>query len=144
MLLPPMIPIPLAKPLVAIAPRCMGTAGAGFPSPSQDWEEDSISLIDLLRLDRAASYVFRISGSSMVDAGICDDDVVVVDRDTRPVEGHIVIAIVDGGFVCRQLVRREGEMLLEARNSRQRTPATPARDVEIWGVIRTCVRDYRR
>lgn len=143
MLLPPMMPVPLTAPPVGLAPRCMGAAGAGFPSPSQDWEEDSISLIDLLRLDRAASYVFRISGSSMIDAGICDDDVVVVDRDTRPVEGHIVIAIVDGGFVCRQLVRREGEMLLEARNNRQRTPPSPARDVEIWGVVRTCVRDYR-
>ena len=97
-----------------------------------------------LRLDRAASFVFRISGSSMIEAGIHDNDVVVVDRDTRPVEGHIVIAIVDGGFVCRQLVRRSGAMFLEARNSRQCYEATSAEGVEIWGVVRTGVRDYRR
>ncbi|MDH2135093.1 peptidase, partial [Sphingobium yanoikuyae] len=103
-----------------------------------------ISLIELLRLDRAASFVFRISGSSMIDAGIHDNDVVVVDRDTRPVEGHIVIAIVDGGFVCRQLCRRRGDLLLEARNAQQIYEPTPVEGVEIWGVVRTGVRDYRR
>jgi DNA polymerase V len=80
----------------------------------------------------------------MIEAGIHDNDVVVVDRDTRPAQGHIVIAIVDGGFVCRQLVQRRGATFLEARNSQQSYEATPAEDVEIWGVVRTSVRDYRR
>src|SRR3546814_970611 len=61
----------------------------------------------------------------MIDAGIHDNDVVVVDRDTRPVEGHIVIAIVDGGFVCRQLCRRRGDLLLAARNAQQIYEPTP-------------------
>ncbi len=80
----------------------------------------------------------------MIDAGIYDDDVVVVDRDTRAVEGHIVIAVVDGGFVCRQLARRQGGIFLEARNSHQHYDPTPAEGVEIWGVVRTSVRDFRR
>mgnify|MGYP001763369690 CR=1 FL=1 len=80
----------------------------------------------------------------MIDAGIYDNDVVVVDRDTRPADGHIVIAIVDGGFVCRQLCRRRGAAFLEARNAQQAYEATPAEGVEIWGVVRTGVRDYRR
>lgn len=143
MLLPLMQPVPLAGVPEELIPLLTGAAGAGFPSPSQDWAEDRICLIELLRLDRAASFVFRISGSSMKDAGIHDNDVVVVDRDTRPVEGHIVIAIVDGGFVCRQLARRQGGMFLEARNSRQHYEPTPAEGVEIWGVVRTSVRDYR-
>src|SRR3546814_2330068 len=98
-MLPLMQPVPLADVPQGTILRIVGAAGAGFPSPAQDWQDDAISLIELLRLDRAASFVFRISGSSMIDAGIHDNDVVVVDRDTRPVEGHIVIAIVDGGFV---------------------------------------------
>src|SRR3546814_15445845 len=79
----------------------------------------------------------------MIDAGIHDNDVVVVDRDTRPVEGHIVIAIVDGGFVCRQLCRRRGDLSLEARNAQQIYAPTPVEGVEIWGVVRTGVREYR-
>lgn len=144
MLIPHMQPVPLAKLPAALIPLLIGAAGAGFPSPSQDWQEDSICLIDLLQLDRAASFVFRISGSSMVDAGIYDNDIVVVDRDTRAVDGHVVIAIVDGGFVCRQLARRHGAMYLEARNSRQCYEPTPADGIEIWGVVRTSVRDFRR
>ena len=143
-MLPTMQPVPLAEVPKGTVLRIIGAAGAGFPSLAQDWEDDAISLIELLRLDRAASFVFRISGSSMIDAGIHDNDVVVVDRDTRPIEGHIVIAIVDGGFVCRQLVSRCGAMLLEARNSLQFYEPTPAEGVEIWGVVRTGVRDYRR
>ncbi len=144
MMLPLMQPVPLADVPMGTVLRVVGAAGAGFPSPAQDWEDDAINLIELLRLDRPASFVFRISGSSMVEAGIYDNDVVVVDRDTRPAEGHIVIALVDGGFVCRQLVRRRGAIQLEARNSQQCYEAISAEGVEIWGVVRTGVRDYRR
>lgn len=91
-MLPLMQPVPIAEVPKGILLRIVGAAGAGFPSPAQDWQDDAISLIELLRLDRAASFVFRISGSSMIEAGIYDNDVVVVDRDTRPAEGHIVVA----------------------------------------------------
>jgi DNA polymerase V len=138
--LPPR-PIPLAQAPRPIQLRIIGAAGAGFPSPAQDYEETGINLVELLRLDRAASFVFEVRGSSMVDAGIYDRDVVVVDRDGRPANGRIVVAVVDGGFVVRQLCTREGGTFLEARNSRMRYEATNAADVEIWGVVRASVRN---
>src|SRR3546814_20561511 len=116
-MLPLMQPVPLADVPQGTILRIVGAAGAGFPSPAQDWQDDALSLIELLRLDRAASFVFRISGSSMIDAGIHATDVVGVDRDTRPVEGHIVIAVLEGGYVFRQLCRRRGGPLLEPRNA---------------------------
>jgi len=88
MSLPLMQPIPVAAVSSGLRLRIIGAAGAGFPSPAQDWADDAISLIELLRLDRAASFVFRISGSSMVDAGLHDNDVVVVDRDVKPGNGR--------------------------------------------------------
>ena len=144
-MLPLMQPVPIADIPLGIFPRILAAAGAGFPSPAQDWSCESVNLVDLLRLDRAASFVFRIEGSSMRDAGIHDNDVVVVDRDTRPSDGHIVIAVVDGGFVCRQLVFREGVPHLEARNASTSYPVTIADEaVDVWGVVRSGVRDYRR
>src|SRR3546814_16420568 len=99
-MLPLMQPVPLADVPQGTILRIVGAAGAGFPSPAQDWQDDAISLIELLRLDRAASFFFRISGSIMIDAGIHANDVVVVDRDTRPVEGHIDrISVVSGKSV---------------------------------------------
>lgn len=143
--LPIMQPLPLAALPEGLIVQAIGAAAAGFPSPAQDWQEDAIDLVELLRLDRPASFVFRISGSSMIEIGIHDDDLVVVDRDMRPRDGHVVIAVVEGGFVCRQLVIRQGIPHLEARNSAMRYPVTVADEsVEIWGVVRTAVRDLRR
>lgn len=142
--LPPAHPVPIAEIPRDLRLRIVGAAGAGFPSPAQDWEETAINLVELLRLDRAASFVFRVSGSSMVDAGIFDDDVVVVDRDGTPSNGRIVIAVVDGGFVIRQLAVRGSVPTLEARNSRMSYPAVIANeDVEIWGVVRASVRNLK-
>src|SRR3546814_19131351 len=102
-MLPLMQPVPLADVPQGTILRIVGAAGAGFPSPAQDWQADAITLIELRRLDRAASFVFRISGPSMIDAGLPDNAVVVVVRDTRPGQGHMVIAIVEGGFGGRPL-----------------------------------------
>jgi DNA polymerase V len=144
-MLPLMQPVPLAEVSPSLRLRIIGAAGAGFPSPAQDWEEDAINLAELLRLNRAGSFVFRVSGTSMIEAGINDHDVVVVDRDRNPMPGHIVIAVVDGGFVCRQLVARDGVPYLEARNARQNYAPTIAADpVEVWGVVRASVRDFLR
>ncbi|MCW2393514.1 LexA family protein [Sphingobium sp. B11D3A] len=134
-------PIPLIDVPVDLRLQIIGSAGAGFPSPAQDWEESAINLVDLLRLDRAASFVFEVRGNSMVDAGIYDRDIVVVDRDGRPCNGRIVIAVVDGGFVVRQLTTRGGSAYLQARNSRMNYPETSAEGVEIWGVVRASVRN---
>jgi DNA polymerase V len=124
--------------------KVVGAAGAGFPSPAQDWEESAINLVDLLRLDRAASFVFRVSGQSMLDAGLFDSDVLVVDRDAKPVNGRIVIAVVDGGFVVRQLCVRNGIPTLEARNSRMHyDPVVADESVEVWGVVRASVRNLQ-
>lgn len=139
-------PIPIAEISADLRLRIVGAAGAGFPSPSQDWREDAIDLVELLRLDRAASFVFRVSGSSMLDAGLFDNDVVVVDRDAKPANGRIVIAIVDGGFVVRQLVIRQGVPYLEARNAGmvyEPTIADGELGVEIWGVVRASVRNLQ-
>ncbi|MCW2339111.1 DNA polymerase V [Sphingobium sp. B2D3A] len=136
-------PIPLIDVPVDLRLQIIGSAGAGFPSPAQDWEESGINLVDLLRLDRAASFVFEVRGNSMIDAGIYDRDIVVVDRDSRPCNGRIVIAVVDGGFVVRQLCTRGGTAYLQARNSRMNYRETSAEGVEIWGVVRASVRNLQ-
>ena len=139
-------PVPIAEIPADLHLRIMGAAGAGFPSPAQDWQETAIDLVELLRLDRAASFVFRVDGHSMIDAGLFDQDVVVVDRDAKPSNGRIVVAVVDDGFVIRQLVIKQGVPYLEARNARMVYPRTVADadlGVEIWGVVRACVRNLQ-
>lgn len=76
---------------------------AGFPSPAQDYIEKTLSLDDLCIRTPAATYFVRASGSSMERAGIHDGDVLVVDRSLPPGHRKIVIASVDGEFVCKRL-----------------------------------------
>ena len=141
----PTYPVALTALPPGLRLRIIAPAAAGFPSPAQDWEEDAIDLAKLLRLDGPAAFVFRIAGASMIEAGIHDGDVVVVDRDTKPRNGSIVVAIVEGGFVCRQLCIRDGVPTLEARNSRMNYPVVICDEtVEIWGVVRASVRDLRQ
>jgi len=80
----------------------------------------------------------------MLDAGLFDSDVLVVDRDAKPANGRIVIAVVDGGFVVRQLCVRNGVPTLEARNSRMHyDPVVADESVEVWGVVRASVRNLQ-
>lgn len=138
-------PVPISSCPDNLRIQIIDAAGAGFPSPAQDWEDPTLDLIELLRLDRAASFVFRVSGQSMRDAGFNDRDVVVVDRDRTPSNGSIVIAVVEGGFVIRQMVIRGNVPMLEARNSSMRCePVTANEDVEIWGVVRAIVRNVAK
>lgn len=135
-------------PIVAVPPRTrlrvVSSAACGFPSPAQDWEEEAINLVEILRLDAAGAFVFRLSGSSMIEAGLFDRDIVVIDKGVRPRNGSIVVAVVEGGFVCRQFVVRQGVPYLEARNSRMTYPICIADEmVEIWGVVRASVRDLK-
>ena len=141
-IIPSSTPIPVSGIPSEIKLCVVGAAGAGFASPAQDWQEHAVNLVELLRLDRAASFVFRVGGQSMVEAGVFDSDVLVVDRDAKPVNGRIVIAVVDGGFVVRQLRIREGMPFLEARNSQMRyEPVIADEQVEVWGVVRASVRN---
>jgi len=138
-------PVPLRETPPGFRLRIVASAGAGFPSSAQDYEDDALSLVELLRIDRPAAFVFRISGSSMIEAGIYDHDIVVVDRDAKARNGSIVIATVEGGFVCRQLCIRGGIGTLEARNSRMTYALTICDEtVEIFGVVRASVRDHQR
>lgn len=119
----------------------LGAAGAGFPSPSQDYEEARIDLVKLLSPDRPSVYVMRVSGWSVRDAGIYDADLVIVDRALKPRNGCFVIAQFEGGFIIRQLCLTGGRPRLEHRNTGITSPPIELNEtVEIWGVVEAIAR----
>lgn len=116
---------------------------AGFPSPAQDDMEEPIDLAAWLIDHPAASYVMRVSGHSMADAGISDGDLVVVSRAVQARPGDIVVALVDGDRTMKRL-RRSGDRLwlVPEADGYQRIPVTET--TEIWGVVVALARRYRR
>ncbi|MDT8992643.1 translesion error-prone DNA polymerase V autoproteolytic subunit [Curvibacter sp. APW13] len=114
---------------------------AGFPSPAEDLGGKRIDLGELIITHPQATYFLRVSGHSMVEAGIFDKDIMVVDRAIKPRHGHIVVAIVDGDFTVKQLYQRAGRTKLKAANPIY-PDITPkdGQTIEVWGVVTATVR----
>ncbi len=115
---------------------------AGFPSPAQDDMEEPIDLASWLVEHPAASYVMRVSGHSMVGAGISDGDLVVVSRAVEPRPGDIVVALVHGDRTMKRLRRRRDRMWL-VPEAEGYEPIRVDENVEIWGVVVALARRYR-
>lgn len=114
---------------------------AGFPSPAEDLGAKRVDLTAQLIKHPQATFLLRARGDSMRDAGIWDGDVLVVDKAVTARNGHIVIAVVDGEFVCKQLQLRAGRFKLKAAN-----PCYPdivpreGQLVEVWGVVTASIK----
>jgi DNA polymerase V len=107
-----------------------------FGSPADESGVGRIDLNDLLIRHAQATFVMRVAGSAMREAGIDDGDLVLVDRAIPPVHDHVVIAIVDDGFVCRRLVRQAQDVRLRAADaSVPDLVIGEGTELQVWGVV---------
>jgi DNA polymerase V len=116
---------------------------AGFPSPAEDLGSQRIDLTALLITHAQATYFLKASGHSMVEAGIFDGDIMVVDKAIKPRHGHIVVAIVDGDFTVKRLYQRAGRVKLRAANVT--FPEIVPKDgqtIEVWGVVTATIKRF--
>jgi SOS regulatory protein LexA len=121
--------------------RLLGTVQAGFPSPAEEQLLDTISLDEFLVERPDATFMLKVSGDSMQDAGIQPGDLVLVERGATPKSNDIVIAQVDGEWTMKYFVRDRGGVRLEAANAKY-PPIAPSRSLEIAGVVRGVIRKY--
>ena len=124
--------------------RALGTVEAGFPSPAEEELADTLSLDELLIKNRAASFLLKVSGDSMSEAGILPGDMVIVDKGLTPKNGDIVIAEVDGEWTMKTLQKeRGGAVALVPANPKYKI-IRPEKELRIAGVVTSVVRQYRR
>jgi len=127
---------------IASPVKMLGTVEAGFPSPAEEELADNLSLDDLLINNREATFLLKVSGDSMSNAGILPGDMVLVDKGEVPKSGDIVIAEVDGEWTMKYLRKRgESVMLIPANPKYQ--PIKPKRELKIAGVVTAVVRKYK-
>ncbi len=104
---PPLLPLPVGAAPVQL----------GFPSPAEDFEEDSLDLNKLLVRNPLATYIYRASGHSMARAGILDGDLLVVDRSATPRSGNLVMAVWEGNQpACKILLICKDHIELHSAN----------------------------
>lgn len=141
-----MISVRLSEnPISTSIPCFLDRIKAGFPSPAADYEEDELDFNQLLIKRKAATYCLRVSGNSMIGAGIFSNDILVVDRSITPSTRDIVVASVNGEFTVKRLIKHFNSALLHAEN-----PDFPdiyldsENDAEIFGVVTSVVRQFRK
>jgi len=113
------------------------TANAtGFGAAADDYMERGIDLNEQLIRNKPATYFMRVTGNSMINAGIHDGDVVIVDRSIKPVSGKIVIAILDGDMLIRRLEKTMNKLRLVPETPKLATiEVAEYSDMTIWGVV---------
>ncbi len=121
--------------------RLLGAVQAGFPSPAEEELIDTISLDEFLVERPEATFMLKVTGDSMLGAGICPGDMVLVEKGAAPKNNDIVIAEVDGEWTMKYFVKDRTGIRLEAANKRY-LPIRPRESLEIAGVVRTVIRKY--
>ena len=109
---------------------------AGFPSPAEDFKEIRISLDRELVKNKEATFYARVSGDSMVGAGLDDGDLLVIDRSKNPENGKIAICLVDGEFTVKRIKKDKNKLYLMPENKKYKPiELKEENELIIWGVV---------
>lgn len=108
----------------------------GFPSPAEDYVETPLDLNELLITKPAATFFVKAKGESMTGAGIFDGDLLIVDRSINPINGQVILAVVNGEFTLKSFLRFRGESWLKPENPKfMAIKITEEMDFQAWGVV---------
>ncbi len=123
--------------------RLLGSIQAGFPSPAEEELIDIISLDEFLVQRKEASFLVKVTGDSMIEAGIMPGDLVIVEKGKDPKHGEIVIAQVDGEWTMKYYLKQGKQVTLKAANKKY-PPIKPNQELLIGGVVIACIRKYAK
>lgn len=117
-------------------PLIQDGVSAGFPSPAQDFMENSIDLNKELSENPLATFYIRVSGNSMIDAGIDDKDVLVVDRSLEAADKKVAICFIDGEFTVKRLKLEKDSLYLMPENKNyEPIKVSEENNFIIWGIV---------
>ena len=124
-------------------PLLTDSVSAGFPSPADDYTEENIDLNEYLISNPFSTFFLRIKGDSMINAGIKDKDLIIVDKSLKARPGNIIIAMIDGEFTIKRLSMKNNELYLKAENHNYPDFRFKNHiDVQIWGVVIYSIHSY--
>ncbi len=131
------IPDHVQKPV-----RLLGFIKAGFPSPAEEETTDLMSLDEYLISNPQATFLLKVDGDSMIDAGIHPGDLVLIQKNLIPKHGDIVVACVDNEWTLKYFEKHKGKVMLSAANKKYPS-IEPKRELVIAGVVIANVRKYK-
>lgn len=133
---------PFGAPSIPL-PLFLTKIQAGFPSPADDYLENTLDLNDFLVKKPAATFLVRVTGDSMIDAGIHHGSLLIVDRSLNPKHDSIILANLGGEFTVKRLYQRNGMIKLIPENkSYPVIDVTHHSDFEICGVVVHTIKSF--
>ena len=109
---------------------------AGFPSPADDFKEIRISLDKELVKNRDATFYARVSGESMVEAGLDNGDLLVIDRSLNPENGRIAVCYLEGEFTVKRIKKKGKKLFLKPENNNYKEiEISYDNELIIWGIV---------
>ncbi len=109
---------------------------AGFPSPADDYIEKQLDLNEHIIKHPSSTFFVRVEGDSMKDANISSGDILVIDRSIEPSNGKIVVAIINGEFTVKRLLKTPAGIYLQPENPKYPSFLVPSEsDFQVWGVV---------
>ena len=114
---------------------------AGFPSPAGDFKQERISLDKELIKNKEATFFARVSGESMVNAGLEDGDLIVIDRSLEPTNNKIAVCFIDGEFTVKRLQVKKNKIWLNPENTNYKAiEVKENNELIIWGIVTNVIK----
>lgn len=114
---------------------------AGFPSPAGDFKQERISLDKELIKNKEATFFARVSGESMINAGLEDGDLIVIDRSLEPTNNKIAVCFIDGEFTVKRLQVKKNKIWLKPENTNYKAiEVKEDNELIIWGIVTNVIK----
>ena len=109
---------------------------AGFPSPAADYLDLKLDLNQELINNPNSTFFGRVKGNSMTDAGICDGDVLIIDKSITPQNDSIAVCFIDGEFTVKRIkIEKQAIYLIPENKTFKEIKVTPDNNFIIWGIV---------
>lgn len=117
---------------------------AGFPSPAQDQNSDSLDLNRELINSPSSTFCARVSGDSMIDCGINDGDLLIIDKALVPHDGSIAVCFIDGDFMVKRIsIKEDGLYLMPENRSYKPIKVSEESNFQVWGIVTHIIKSVK-
>jgi DNA polymerase V len=114
---------------------------AGFPSPAEDHSDLKLDLNKELIKNPSSTFFARVSGESMIEDGVDDGDLLIVDKSISPYDGALAVCYIDGEFTLKRVrIDKDGVTLIPANSKYKPFKITKENNFQIWGVVKYLIK----
>lgn len=125
-------------------PFLTSTVCAGFPSPADDYIEDTLDLNKFLVKQKDSTFFMKVEGDSMKDLGIFSENILIIDRSIKKFDHKVVVVVLNGEFTVRTFVKKQGRIFLVPGNQKYKViEIVEGMDFEVWGVVTTVLNKFK-